>query len=216
MREQDTIHERTIFLLSRDFPTAQTKGFRRAIQRLQWEWEWDDWHSAEENLTWNDFLREGEPWRGGMIPDLWLIDEEAMSVVCIEVEDTNRINTAKLNEYIRLWWHLDNMYWETHLLCSDRWGNLTPVPLSNYTAMGLANTETHRAGAVIEAELDAKKTVFELTTIYAIRDNEKRAKARKRWLKVNPTFGLMTNPRFNRESFLKLRGIIASTMVQQA
>lgn len=205
MREHDTIHNRMIFVLCRDYPGAQTKGFRKAVQKLQWDWEgWDD---STENPTWADFLNYGEAWRGGIIPDIWFIDEECMSVICIEVEDTNRINTAKLNQYVALWWHLDNMYWETHLLCSDRWGNLTPVPLTDFTSMGLAETTGHRLASVIEAELDAKKITFELTKIYSIRDVHERTDARTRWLQNNPGFGLRTNPRFDKTAFVERRGL---------
>jgi hypothetical protein len=208
MREQDTIHDRMIFLLCRDYPAAQKKGFRKAIQKLQWDWE--DWENLEDKPSWSKFLSYGEVWNGGIIPDIWFIDEECMSVVCIEVEDTSRINTTKLNQYVALWWHLDNMYWETHLLCSDRWGSLTPVPLTDFTSMGLAETNGHRLASLIEAELDAKKIIFELTKIYSIRDVCSRTEARRKWLDVNLGFGLRTNPKFNKDSFLKLRGFINS------
>ena len=161
MDEQATIHERTIFVPRRDFPGSQTKGFRRSVQKLQWDWE--DWEDSENKPSWSDFMDYGEAWKGGIIPDLWFIDEECMSVVCIEVEDTSPINTAKLDQYVRLWWHLDEMYWEIHLLCSDRWGNLVPVPLTDFSAMGLAEIKESHLASVIEAEREAKKIAFELT-----------------------------------------------------
>src|SRR5215471_7470778 len=109
-----SLHDRTVMLLQSDFPGSQTRGFRRAIQKLKWDWEnWDDAEPielGEGKPTWRDFTDWGEAWNGGIVPDLWFIDEECMSVVCIEVEDTSRINTAKLDSYVRLWWHLDEMY----------------------------------------------------------------------------------------------------------
>lgn len=177
----------------------------KPIQKLQWDWE--DWDTSEGKPTWSNFLDYGEAWREGIIPDLWLIDEECMSVICIEVEDTSRINTTKLNQYVRLWWHLDEMYWETHLLCSDRWGNLVPVPLTDFTSMGLVETNGHRLANVIDAEREAKKVTFELTRIYATRDFNERNNARKEWLEKNPGFGLRTNPEFNKEAFLRRRGL---------
>src|SRR5580704_6317081 len=209
MDEQATIHERTIFVLRRDFPGSQTKGFRRSVQKLQWDWE--DWEDSENNPTWSDFMDYGEAWKGGIIPDLWFIDEECMSVVCIEVEDTSPINTAKLDQYVRLWWHLDEMYWEIHLLCSDRWGNLVPVPLTDFSAMGLAEIKESHLASVIEAEREAKKITFELTKVYAIREPELRNKARKKWLEENPDFGLRTNPEFNKQAFLRRRGLSATS-----
>jgi hypothetical protein len=212
MDEQGTIHER-IHILKRDFPESQTKGFRKAVQKLQWDWE--DWENAEpaepgeSKPTWSYFVRHGETWRSGIIPDLWFIDEECMSVICIEVEDRNPINTAKLNQYVRLWWLLDEMYWEIHLLCSDRWGNLTPVPITNFTAMGLAEVDGHRLANVIEAEREAKDVTFELTRIYANRNRNERILARKRWLEKNPGFGLRTNPEFCKKEFLVRRGLSA-------
>src|SRR5262249_39661856 len=158
------------------------KGFRKAIQRLQWDWEnWELAGPNEERPTWRDFLAYGEAWKDGILPDVWFIDEECMSAVCIEVEDTNRINTAKLDRFVRLWWHLDEMYWETHLICSDRWGNLNPIPLTDFTAMGYANLEGHHLASVIQAERDVKKVIFELTRIYCIRDVEQRNRARLDW-----------------------------------
>jgi hypothetical protein len=185
--DNNTIHSRTTVRLQRDFPSAQTRGFRKAIQKLQWDWE--KWDQAEEHPTWQDFLEYGEAWKGGIIPDLWFIDDDCMSVICIEVEDTSRINTTKLNQYERLWWHLDEFYWETHLICSDRWGNLTPVPLTDFTSMGLVETRNHPLKGVIEAEREAKMVVFELTKIYAMRDAETREAARRKWLQANPGFG---------------------------
>lgn len=211
MDEQDTIHNRTIFLLQRDYPGSQTTGFRRAIQKLQWDWE--DWENAklvepgESKPTWADFLQYGETWKSRIIPDLWFIDEECMSVVCIEVEDTSRINTAKLNEYVRLWWLLDEMYWEIHLFCSDRWGNLTPVPLTQFTLMGLAEAKGHGLENAINAEREAKQITFELAKVYTIRDLAERDAQRKRWLDKNPGFGLRTNPEFCKKEFLLRRGL---------
>jgi hypothetical protein len=185
--EQSTIHNRTIYVLQRDYPCSKTKGFRKAVERLQWDWEnWEDAEPTEQGerkSAWSDFLEYGETRSGGIIPDLWFFDEECMSVVCIEVEDTNLINTAKLNQYVRRRWHLDEMYWETHLLCSDRWGNLTPVPVTN---MGLVEISGRRLASVIEAEREAKEITFQLTKIYAIRDRERRSSARKMWMEENP------------------------------
>jgi hypothetical protein len=209
--EQSTIHDRMVYLLQRDYPGSKTVGFRKAVQRLQWDWEnWADaepTEHGESKPTWSDFLEYGEVWKSGIIPDFWFIDEKCMSVVCVEVEDTNPINAAKLNQYIRLWWHLDEIYWETHLLCSDRWGNLAPVPLTNFTNMGLVDTTGHRLASVIEAEREAKEITFQLTKIYAIRDFKERNAEREKWLDKHPGFGLMTNPEFNREAFLHRRGL---------
>lgn len=63
MDEQNTIHNRTIFVLQRDFPGSQTKGFRRAIQKLQWDWEnWADavLEPGMDKPTWSNFLDYGE------------------------------------------------------------------------------------------------------------------------------------------------------------
>jgi hypothetical protein len=182
-----TIHNRTIIQLQRDFPAAKTKGFRKAVQKLQWNWE--RWGEFEDRPTWKEFMEYGEAWSGGIIPDLWFIDEECLSVICIEVEDTHPVNATKLFQYERLWWHLDEFYWETHLICSDRWGNLTPVPLTDYTSMGLVEITGHPFHDVIRAEREAKKITFDLTRIYAIRDRQARDAARQDWLLANPGFG---------------------------
>jgi hypothetical protein len=59
-----TIHDRTIYLLQRDYPGSKTVGFRKAVQRLQWDWEnWADAEPTEHGESkpaWSDFLEYGE------------------------------------------------------------------------------------------------------------------------------------------------------------
>jgi hypothetical protein len=80
-------------------------------------------------------------------------------------------------------------------------GSLVPVPLTNFTAMGLADTNGHSLANVIRAEREAKEITFELTKVYAIRDLNERNAARLLWLETHSGFSLRTNPEFNSEKF---------------
>jgi hypothetical protein len=55
-----TIHDRMISRLQRDYPQSQTRGFRRAMQKLKWDWEdWDDAEPlevGEKKPNWQNFL----------------------------------------------------------------------------------------------------------------------------------------------------------------
>jgi hypothetical protein len=83
MSEQLTIHNRMVTLLQRDFPGSQTKGFRRAIQKLQWDWEnWDDPDPGESKPTWDDFMDYGEAWKGGDY-SRFMVYRRRMYVCCL-------------------------------------------------------------------------------------------------------------------------------------
>lgn len=181
-----SIHETAITLLQQSYRTTKRAGFRKAIQELQWNEE--GWADTEEPTTWKEFLKIGEVWKEGIIPDLWFIDEDVMSVICIEVEQANPINDRKFEIYKNLWWHLDELHWELHLLVSDRWCNLTPVPVHRYTAMGMADVENHRLGALITAEREKNEIMFELSKIYCISDVSARTRQKAEWVEKYPSF----------------------------
>ncbi|WP_206696063.1 hypothetical protein [Agrobacterium leguminum] len=183
-----SIHETAITLLQQSYRAARRSGFRKAIQELQWNEE--GWANTEESTSWKEFLERGEVWKEGIIPDLWFIDEDVMSVICIEVERANPINDRKFETYRNLWWHLDEFHWELHLLVSDRWCNLTPVPVHRYTAMGTADLEKHPLGAVIKVEREKNEIMFELSKIYCISDISARAMQRTEWIEKYPRFTL--------------------------
>jgi hypothetical protein len=73
-----SIHNRTIGRLSATYPEAKTHGFPRAVSELRTE------------------LDDNEPWRPNILPDLWWIDRECVSVICIEVEDRHPIDAGAL------------------------------------------------------------------------------------------------------------------------
>lgn len=185
---EGSIHETAVTLLHRSFNGAHRVGFRKAIQQLQWDHE--GWAEFDEQPTWNDFLKNGEVWKEGILPDLWLIDHETMSVVCIEVENGNAISDRKFQSYRNLWWHLDEFYWELHLLVSDRWCNLTPVPVHRFTSMGTVDLKNHRLANVIAAERNKNEIMFKLSKIYCNSDLSEREIQRAQWMAKNPSFTL--------------------------
>lgn len=72
-----------------------------------------------------------------LIPDAYEISPGL--VVVYEVEDTNRVDEAKLRAYSRLWRALDEVEWELRLVILDiRGGRLEPH---------LAEVYYHRGGA---------------------------------------------------------------------
>ena len=192
-----SIHETAILLLQQSYSTAKTIGFRKAIQQLQWQEE--GWDNPQEPTSWNEFLEIGEVWKEGIIPDLWFIDEEVMSVVCIEVEHGSLVSNRKFNAYKNLWWHLDEFYWELHLLISDRWCNLTPVPVHRYTSMGTADVEKHHLGDAIKDERKKNEIMFELSKIYCLSNTALRSQQRSQWMQRHPNF-IREKFRENRDS----------------
>lgn len=185
---EGSIHRLSIASVLRDYPGSQVRGFRKAVQKVKWNFE--NWAGSEENPTWQDFLSYGEAWKDGLLPDAWLIDPDCMSVICFEVEDSNRLNSAKIDRYVSLWWHLDNFYWEIHLLCVGRWGRIEAVPITEFTSLASVTLEGHPLRNVIEADRNAKRITFELSKIYCIRDIGERLRRRSDWMKANQGFVL--------------------------
>lgn len=151
-----SIHEMTIALLSAAYPAAETTGF----------------HSALRAVMRKAGFHKEEMWRPSIIPDLWFVDEECMSVIAIEVEDSNKVTMEKLQIYYDLWFSLDCENWEMHLLCADRWGNLSPVPLF--------------MGRTFPADMPKNARLFRLSEIYCIKNRVEREAARTQWLKDFP------------------------------
>jgi hypothetical protein len=152
-----SVHQNTITELLYYYPEAKTRGFSRAIRDVQKR---------------SGFHPDGY-WRGGVIPDLWWIDEQCMSVFVIEVEDSSKVSGEKLERYRDLHYLLDEEYWSAHLIAADRWGNFSPVPL--YPIHGVGAPEMFAA-------------LFELVRICCTKDPVARAASRKKWLAQNPGF----------------------------
>ena len=57
------------------------------------------------------------------LPDAYLVDASDGVVVCYEVEDTHHLNRHKIRGYGRLWFALDEMGWDLHLITYDAYGN---------------------------------------------------------------------------------------------
>lgn len=150
-----SVHEFTIQNLLQDYPEASTRGFKRSVHALQ-----------KRNGAWPECL-----WPGGLRPDIFWIDDRANCVFVLEVEDSNKISSAKLDEFGRLRETLFNDEMELALIASDRWGNLTPVSMCYRGDDGWG---------------PYGQAVFALTTIGCIKDKGARAQARRRWLAANP------------------------------
>lgn len=164
-----SIHDRTIERLQLSHPEFAQKGFMTAVRRLASERDMDQWDCMPI-----------------ILPDLWHFDEACMSFICIEVEDAHRISAHKLAKFDELWWYLDSHYWELHLISSDRWGNLTPIPIHEYGFMGQIDENAPELGNSIKVERQKNREVFELTQAYCIKDEKMRRHARTEWMSRYP------------------------------
>lgn len=156
-RKPKTAHDALIKEMGGHYPNAFEGGFKSSVRALQ-----------KRIGVFSD-----EIWKGGFIPDLWFIDEECMSLVCLEVEDSSRLSAYKLEEYRRLWFTFDCYHWETHLISISRWGAPAALPLFLVSQ---------------PEEKDKNLTMFALSKIYCIQNKEERNAARSRWMLENPEF----------------------------
>ena len=156
-QSKNSAHSSIIHGLEKLYLGARQRGFRAAVQDLQRR---IGTHSTEL-------------WGEGYMPDLWFFDEECMSVVLIEVEDTSKLSKEKLEAYSWLWSILDAYYWEVHLLAVSRWGAAAPIPLF-YAAQ--------------PEEVKKNIAIFELSKIYCITDPEAREAARAGWMVKYPGY----------------------------
>jgi hypothetical protein len=157
---RNSIHDMTIRTLMTEYPGSFTHGFATAISDIM------------ERYDFGDELLEASK-RCRRIPDMFIVDEDCMSIFVFEIEDSSKVSPGKLDDYMRLHRMLDDEYWSLHLIVGDRWGNLTPVPL-------------YYTGDKGEGCMFA--TLFDLVKIYCIRDKRLRAAARAHWLFENPGF----------------------------
>lgn len=98
-------HEAVIEELVREDPSRKTTGFRRALQE------------AVEDQTDLSWIR--------IIPDAYQVSVGL--AIAYEVEDTHRVDRAKLRAYGRLWAELDSIEVEFRLVIIDiRGGRLEP------------------------------------------------------------------------------------------
>jgi len=56
-----------------------------------------------------------------IIPDAYLIDQQAKTAYLFEVEDTNPLSADKLRKLSEIWWRLDSIGWEMRVFLIDRY-----------------------------------------------------------------------------------------------
>lgn len=152
-----TVHSAIIDQLAEQYPQSQRLGFTKTIRALQ------------KRIG----IDVDERWLEMIQPDLWFLDEECMSVFCLEVEDSSRLSVEKLESYQRLWFILDCYNWETHLICISRWAAMAAIPLFR---------------RCLPEDRDKNRTMFDLSEVYCIKDPAKRKVARLAWIAENPEF----------------------------
>lgn len=103
-RAPSSRHEAFVEDLLREDPSRKTRGFKRALQ------------DALEDLDFS-WLR--------IVPDAYLVTQGL--AIAYEVEDTHRVDRAKLRAYGRLWAELHWEGWEFRLVIADiRGGRVEP------------------------------------------------------------------------------------------
>lgn len=66
---------------------------------------------------WQSFKQDIPP-----LPDALLIDAENWIAYFLEIEDTNPLNEARIDQYTEAWWTLDMVEWDLRLVVADRYG----------------------------------------------------------------------------------------------
>jgi hypothetical protein len=126
--ETATLHQVAIKAAQRLHPEIKTSGFVRTIKAL-----WAGGGMEPDDLE-----------EIGFTPDAYRIDADEETVWIYEVEDTSRINTAKMVKIGALAWDMDAMGWSTGLVIVDRWGKpVTTVDAMEWELLRLA-TEVDR------------------------------------------------------------------------
>ncbi len=98
-------HEAFVQELLREDPSRKTRGFRGALQAVA---------EDQVDLSW---VR--------VVPDAYQVSSGL--AIAYEVEDTHRVDRAKLSVYGRLWAEFDQLGWEFRLVIVDiRGGRLEP------------------------------------------------------------------------------------------
>ena len=74
-----------------------------------------------------------------IVPDGHLIDVKKKTVVCYELEDKHPLNDNSIAKYSKLWWALEYIYWDLHLIAYDVWGNhrIIKFPFTTFAAQEL-------------------------------------------------------------------------------
>ena len=57
------------------------------------------------------------------LPDAFVVDFENSTIVCYEAEDTHPLNVDTVARYGRLYWLLEALVWDLHLIAYDVFGN---------------------------------------------------------------------------------------------
>jgi hypothetical protein len=76
--------------------------------------------SASENIA---LLSEVKYYGSRIVPDAFLLCPSKKTVVCYEVEDRHALPARTLSNYLQLWFALEYLYWDLHLISYDTFGN---------------------------------------------------------------------------------------------
>ena len=69
--------------------------------------------------------QEKKTYSPGFLPDAFKFDHETKTVICVEVENTSRVDDRKFQLYTNAWFWLDCELWSIELHIYDRFGTLS-------------------------------------------------------------------------------------------
>lgn len=124
-------HDRLIAGILASNPNAKTTGFLHALRTLR----------KASYMRW--MARYQPEWfqHVALIPDAYIIDEQAKRVTVFEAVCSNEISADKMNRLIDIAMALDEDRWDLHVVRVDRFGAKTYDPVDVFLAQTIHKTD---------------------------------------------------------------------------
>jgi len=105
-----TFGKLVVDLLRKEDPGIRKYGFPSVLRQI-----------FKDNTPLDMVFRQGRNQTLGFIPDAFKVDSENREVTLFEVEDFHKLSIRKLSIIVNLWWILDDIGWDLHLIVVDRY-----------------------------------------------------------------------------------------------
>ena len=105
-----TFSKLVVDLLRKEDPSISKYGFPNVLRQI-----------FKDNTPLEMVFRQGRTQTLGFTPDAFKVDSENREVTLFEVEDSHKLSTRKLSIIVNLWWILDDIGWNLHLIVVDRY-----------------------------------------------------------------------------------------------
>lgn len=105
-----TFSKLVVDLLRKEDPGISKHGFSSVLRQI-----------FKDNTPLEMVFRQGRTQTLGFTPDAFKVDSENRQVTLFEVEDSHKLSIRKLSIIVNLWWILDDIGWDLHLIVVDRY-----------------------------------------------------------------------------------------------